>query len=258
MIILPVAIMREIRPQLLELSSEMSSSFPFFFRKNLIVDVKRLLSIASSMSTSFSGDSTPTAGLGNSGERLRKAMESDKGEAIFPLPKGHYPLHDGYPLARKDGEAIEVNELLKASNIMLEEKSTILELKERMNECLEDHLEWVQRQKQKVLSDTAARDRRAKDEWRHIEDVRKIEKEVLESRVQVMAQIDELARKEIKVLEDLQESKSNGLKSEEDLESKRRVSEIEIAQLREISEQAELHAHGKILGILRRRSIVDS
>ena len=252
--------MRELRAQVLDFPSETSRSFPSLFSQNLIINVRRVLFIASSMSASSSANSKPAAGGSSTHssekERLRKAMESDRGTSIFPLPKGHYPLHDGYPLARKDGESTEINELLESANALIEREDIVLKLKERMSECSEDHLEWVESQKQKALSAMAEQDSRAKEEWRHIEDMLKVEKDVSESRVQAVALIDELARKELKILEEIQESKSKGVKCAEDLEIKRRACETEIAQLREISDQAELHAHGKIQGLLCRRGIV--
>jgi vacuolar-type H+-ATPase subunit I/STV1 len=272
--LLPVALMREVRLQVLGLGPEHARSFHHYFHQNLVVDLDKVVDMvkimaASTSKTKFSSDSSTDLSaeeemdkLGGTAvltdiDKLKRNMALDRGGAIFPLPKGRYPLHDGYPLMQKDGEANERNKMLEFTNVLSERRGVVEALEEQLNEFGDDHLDWLMRQKERVAAEGSLREHSAKVERDHMRELLRIEEQISERRIEAMRQMEEYALRERVIMEEMQRDKLSVSDEKNELQQQKREFEVNVARLRAIANEAERRAQEKLQVVYHSRGLVD-
>lgn len=269
-LLLPIAIIREVRSSIMELPRENSRLFESFFHQNLVIDADRVIALAKTMlrttpKSKFSVDVNENMDAVSGGkatelsntERLRRNMATDKGAPVFPLPKGHYPLFNGYPLTQKDGELNERSKLVAHSNLLTERKNVIEGLEEKLKEYDDEHMRWVIEQKEQLAAEHSAKERYVKAEKKHLDELLRVEEEISEKRVEAMLKLEAVAKREAAVVQELQARKAKDIGLEDQIQSHKQAYEIKVAKLRSIADEAEQKLQEKLRVIYSRRGSVD-
>ena len=258
-----VAILREMREQILELGPEFSRSFYSFFQQTLIIDVAKVIfetkKLLRDKSNDVRDDSKAEADDDKDAiESLKQSMQSSTGQNIFPLPKGHYPLFDGYPMFLKDGELQERNRMLEFTNVLAEKKDLVASLEQEIETRSEDHIAWMMKQKDKLAFEDSVRQKRNQLERQHLEELLNIEAKVSQTKLDAMKAMEEYAAKEMSFIEELQAERLKAQSDEADQLRVQKEYESKIARLRAIAERAEAKAKESLLALSHRRAVVDN
>ena len=261
--LLSIAILRELRGQILELGAEFSRSFYSFFHQTLIIDVTKLMHLLKSMirdrSSATSRDSTAEVEEEGRGgvASLKQNMESSVGPLMFPLPKGHYPLFDGYPSSLRDGELKDRRKMLEITHILAEKKDIVASLEQKIEEYGDDHLAWMVRQKEKIASEASIRQKRSQLEQQHLEELLNIEAKISEKKLESIKAMEEYAMKEMNFIEELHADRLKANEDEAEILKTQKEYETRIARLNAVTERAELKAKEMLTALAHRRAVID-
>ena len=257
-----VAILRELRSQILEMGPEFSRSFYSFFQQALVIDVTKVVYETKKLLRDKVSDGHVEANPvvdddGAAVETLKQSMESSTGRNVFPLPRGHYPLFDGYPMSLKDGEIQDRSRMLSFTQILAEKKDVVTSLEQEIEAHNEDHTAWIMKQKDKLAFEASSRQKRNQLERQHLEELLNIEAKVSQTKLDAMKAMEEYASKEMSFIEELQAERMRAENDEAEQLKVQKEFETRIARLRSVAERAEVKAKESLLALSHRRAIVD-
>lgn len=115
----------------------------------------------------------------------------------------------------------------------------------------------MMKQKERLASEAALRERKLKVEKQHLDELLRIEQKISERRVDAMEMMADYAKREMTLVEEIQLNKLTSVDEEDDFGRQRRDFEVRVAKLRAIADEAELKAQEKLRMMYNRRGVLD-